>query len=53
MSEPLRWQRNASTLSLSDMLDRDTLLALWHERETAMVDVATIDVGALDRAGTR
>ncbi|MDI6935569.1 anti-sigma B factor antagonist, partial [Serratia sp. Se-PFBMAAmG] len=49
MSEPLRWQRNASTLSLSGMLDRDTLLSLWHERETAMVDIATIDVAALER----
>ncbi|ORM69785.1 lipid asymmetry maintenance protein MlaB [Pantoea rwandensis] len=49
MSEPLRWQRTASTLALSGKLDRDTLLTLWQERDTAMVDVATIDVAALDR----
>ncbi|MDF7659774.1 lipid asymmetry maintenance protein MlaB [Erwiniaceae bacterium L1_54_6] len=49
MSEPLRWQRTASTLALSGKLDRDTLLSLWHERETAMVDIDTIDVAALDR----
>jgi len=49
MSEPLRWQRSASTLALSGKLDRDTLLALWQARETAMVDIATIDVAALQR----
>lgn len=49
MSEPLRWQRTASTLSLSGKLDRDTLLSLWQQRETAMVDIDTIDVAALDR----
>ncbi|MBP2196270.1 lipid asymmetry maintenance protein MlaB [Pantoea cypripedii] len=49
MSEPLRWQRTASTLALSGKLDRDTLLSLWQERETAMVDIETIDVTALDR----
>ncbi|MDE1189808.1 MAG: lipid asymmetry maintenance protein MlaB [Pantoea sp.] len=49
MSEPLRWQRTASTLALSGKLDRDTLLSLWQERETAMVNIETIDVAALDR----
>ncbi|WP_058973832.1 lipid asymmetry maintenance protein MlaB [Type-D symbiont of Plautia stali] len=49
MSEPLRWQRSASTLALSGKLDRDTLLALWQERDTAMVDIATIDVAGLQR----
>lgn len=49
MSEPLRWQRSASTLALSGKLDRDTLLALWQARDTAMVDIATIDVAALQR----
>ncbi|MDI9220644.1 lipid asymmetry maintenance protein MlaB [Pantoea sp. EA-12] len=49
MSEPLRWQRSASTLALSGKLDRDTLLALWQERDTAMVDIATIDVAGLKR----
>ncbi|WP_343554242.1 lipid asymmetry maintenance protein MlaB [Pantoea sp.] len=49
MSEPLRWQRTASTLALSGKLDRDTLLTLWHERDTAMVDINTIDVAALER----
>ncbi len=49
MSEPLRWQRAASTLTLSGKLDRDTLLTLWHERETAMAAITTIDVSALER----
>jgi phospholipid transport system transporter-binding protein len=49
MSEPLRWQRTASTLALSGKLDRDTLLALWRQRDTAMVGIDTIDVAALDR----
>ena len=49
MSEPLRWQRTGSTLALSGKLDRETLLALWHQRETAMAGIDTIDVAALDR----
>jgi len=49
MSEPLSWQRTASTLVLSGMLDRDTLLTLWQQRETAMADIITIDVAGLER----
>ncbi len=49
MSEPLRWQRTASTLALSGKLDRDTLLALWQARDSAMAGITTIDVAALDR----
>ncbi len=49
MSEPLRWQRTASTLALSGKLDRDTLLALWQARDSAMAGITTVDVAALDR----
>ncbi len=30
-------------------LDRDTLLALWQARDSAMAGITTIDVAALDR----
>lgn len=49
MAEPLRWQLQASTLHLSGKLDRDTLLALWQQRESVMAKVDTIDVSALER----
>ena len=49
MSEPLSWQRTASTLVLNGMLDRDTLLTLWQQRETAVADITTIDVAGLER----
>lgn len=52
MSEPLRWQRTASTLTLSGKLDRDTLGSLWEQRETVMAEVGTIDVSALERVDT-
>lgn len=49
MHESLRWQRDASTLSLFGELDRDTLLALWQQRETLIDKVEVIDVSALER----
>jgi phospholipid transport system transporter-binding protein len=49
MSETLSWNRDASTLHLRGELDRDTLLALWQQRETLIKDVEIIDVTALDR----
>lgn len=49
MGESLHWQRSADTLVLSGKLDRDTLLVLWQARDSAMADVTTIDVTALDR----
>lgn len=49
MTEPLRWQLQADTLHLSGKLDRDTLLALWQQRESVMAKADIIDVSALDR----
>lgn len=49
MQPILRWQREASTLLLSGELDRDTLLALWQQRETLINQVEIIDVSALQR----
>lgn len=49
MAGPLRWQLQASTLHLSGQLDRDTLLALWQQRENVMAKAEIIDVSALER----
>ncbi|OQP35336.1 MULTISPECIES: lipid asymmetry maintenance protein MlaB [Pantoea] len=49
MHESLRWQRDASTLSLYGELNRDTLLALWQQRETLIDKAEIIDVSGLAR----
>ncbi|MFS2221307.1 lipid asymmetry maintenance protein MlaB [Pantoea sp. B65] len=49
MTELLSWQVEASTLRLQGELDRETLLALWQQRETLSSAIDTIDVSALDR----
>ncbi|MCU5773426.1 lipid asymmetry maintenance protein MlaB [Erwiniaceae bacterium BAC15a-03b] len=49
MTEQLSWRVEASTLSLQGELDRETLLALWQQRDTVMKQIDTIDVSALDR----
>ncbi len=49
MSELLSWRLDANQLRLSGELQRETLLALWQQRETVMTQVDTIDVSALDR----
>ena len=49
MHESLRWQRDASTLSLYGELNRDTLLALWQQRDTLIDKAEIIDVSGLAR----
>ncbi|WP_067705977.1 MULTISPECIES: lipid asymmetry maintenance protein MlaB [unclassified Erwinia] len=49
MRESLSWQVTARQLHLSGELERETLLALWAERESVMKQVDIIDVSALDR----
>lgn len=49
MSEQLSWHLEANQLRLSGELERETLLALWEQRETVMKQIDTIDVSALER----
>ncbi|UQY44600.1 lipid asymmetry maintenance protein MlaB [Erwinia sp. PK3-005] len=49
MADLLSWQVEAKTLYLRGELDRETLLSLWQQRETAMHDIAVIDVSGLQR----
>lgn len=49
MADHLSWQVEAKTLYLRGELDRETLLGLWQQRETAMQNIETIDVSGLQR----
>ena len=49
MADLLSWQVEAKTLYLRGELDRETLLSLWQQRETAMQNIAVIDVSGLQR----
>ena len=49
MAEQLSWWVESATLHLQGELDRETLLALWQQRETVMGQIDTIDVSALER----
>ncbi|MGB9095696.1 lipid asymmetry maintenance protein MlaB [Erwinia sp.] len=49
MSDQLSWRLEANQLHLSGELERETLLALWKQRETVMKQIDTIDVSALER----
>ncbi|QHM73676.1 lipid asymmetry maintenance protein MlaB [Mixta intestinalis] len=49
MADHLSWRIEAGTLFLQGELDRETLLGLWQQRETAMQNIAAIDVSALQR----
>ncbi|AKC32591.1 lipid asymmetry maintenance protein MlaB [Candidatus Pantoea carbekii] len=49
MNNSLRWKCTASTLALIGRLDIDTLLTLWHQRESIMVNINIIDVAALEK----
>ncbi|MBW7981629.1 lipid asymmetry maintenance protein MlaB [Enterobacillus tribolii] len=45
----LSWQKEGQTLKLSGALDRDSLLALWDTRQSALQGVSLLDVSALQR----
>ena len=49
MADLLSWQVESHTLYLQGELDRETLIGLWQQRETAMQNVAVIDVSRLQR----
>ena len=49
MADLLSWQVEAKTLHLRGELDRETLLGLWQQRETAMQQIEVIDVSRLQR----
>lgn len=47
--EPLNWRIDANRLHLAGELERETLAALWQQREAVMKQIDTIDVSALER----
>ncbi len=49
MAEQLSWRIESATLHLQGELDRETLLAVWQQREEMMGQIDTIDVSALER----
>lgn len=49
MREQLNWRVDGNQLVLSGELERETLLALWEQRETVMTQIDTINVGDLER----
>lgn len=52
MNDQLNWQIKDRKLLLSGELERQTLTALWHQREAVMDQVNIIDVSALGRVDT-
>lgn len=49
MAGQLTWHIDGVQLLLSGALERETLLALWNERETIMKQIDTINVTDLER----
>jgi len=45
----LSWQSEATTLRLSGVLDRETLLPLWQQRASLLAEKSTLDVAGLER----
>lgn len=52
MRDQLNWRVESHQLLLSGELERQTLMALWDQRESVMKQVDTIDVSALERVDT-
>ncbi|MDV7022505.1 lipid asymmetry maintenance protein MlaB [Atlantibacter subterraneus] len=52
MAEALEWRREEDRLILRGELDQDTVVALWEQREAAMMDIKVIDLNALQRVDT-
>ncbi|WP_118985581.1 lipid asymmetry maintenance protein MlaB [Photorhabdus sp. CRCIA-P01] len=48
MSECLSWEKVEQTLILKGILDRDTLLPLWQQKEKLMADIDCINVSQLE-----
>lgn len=49
MSRKLQWQQQATALRLSGMLDHESLLPLWEQRNTVMQGISEIDLSGLER----
>lgn len=49
LADLLSWQGQGETLFLRGELDRDTLLPLWHRRESLLSGVRFLDVSGLRR----
>ncbi|WNY83307.1 lipid asymmetry maintenance protein MlaB [Cronobacter dublinensis] len=52
MSAELHWERQASQLRLRGTLDRETLMLLWEQRQSATDGVQRIDLSGLTRVDT-
>ena len=52
MADTLEWQREGERLILRGELDQETVVALWEQREAAMVGIDVIDLNALQRVDT-
>ncbi|EOT1170464.1 lipid asymmetry maintenance protein MlaB [Cronobacter dublinensis] len=52
MSAELHWERQASQLRLRGTLDRETLMPLWEQRQSAPDGVQRIDLSGLTRVDT-
>ncbi|EKK5269873.1 lipid asymmetry maintenance protein MlaB [Cronobacter dublinensis] len=52
MSTELHWERQASQLRLRGTLDRETLMPLWEQRQSATDGVQRIDLSGLTRVDT-
>lgn len=51
-SPQLDWQRQGHILTFSGVLDRDTLLSFWPQREALLADVIEINLEKLVRVDT-
>ncbi|XBS69381.1 lipid asymmetry maintenance protein MlaB [Acerihabitans sp. KWT182] len=49
MAESLSWQAEGDTLCLQGELDRDTLPALWDQRDAVLSGIRFLDVSRLHR----
>ncbi|NHB96241.1 lipid asymmetry maintenance protein MlaB [Photorhabdus stackebrandtii] len=48
MNESLSWEKTGQILILKGILDRDTLLPLWQQKEKLMADIDCINVSQLE-----
>ncbi|WP_419836290.1 lipid asymmetry maintenance protein MlaB [Xenorhabdus littoralis] len=52
MKETVSWEKVDNTLFLKGTLDRDSLLPLWQQKESALAGVDNIEVSQLNRVDT-
>ncbi|EMI7065026.1 lipid asymmetry maintenance protein MlaB [Providencia rettgeri] len=47
MSQLLAWELNETTLYLTGMLDRDSLMSFWDKKDSSLERIENIDVSGL------